>query len=110
MCALLVVVPILLANLLPLPDPNAQDLGDRLLPPLSTGHLLGTDQLGRDLLSRVLHGGQSLTVHRALPPEGSATVTTRTTNVWDKGKAAVIWQEGRSTSGRSICSTRIRRR
>lgn len=57
-CALLVVVPILLANLLPLPDPNAQDLGDRLLPPLSTGHLLGTDQLGRDLLSRVLHGGQ----------------------------------------------------
>lgn len=57
-CALLVVVPILLANLLPLPDPNAQDLGDRLLPPLSAGHLLGTDQLGRDLLSRVLHGGQ----------------------------------------------------
>lgn len=57
-CALLVVVPILLANLLPLPDPNAQDLGDRLLPPLSTDHLLGTDQLGRDLLSRVLHGGQ----------------------------------------------------
>ncbi|GAB3461339.1 ABC transporter permease [Kineococcus endophyticus] len=57
-CALIVVVPILLANLLPLPDPNAQDLGDRLLPPLSAGHLLGTDQLGRDLLSRVLHGGQ----------------------------------------------------
>lgn len=57
-CALLVVVPILLANLLPLPDPNAQDLGDRLLPPLSADHLLGTDQLGRDLLSRVLHGGQ----------------------------------------------------
>lgn len=58
-CALIVVVPILLANLLPLPDPNAQDLGDRLLPPLSAGHLLGTDQLGRDLLSRVLHGGQT---------------------------------------------------
>ncbi|MEZ0494122.1 ABC transporter permease [Kineococcus sp. TBRC 1896] len=57
-CALIVVVPILVANLLPLPDPNAQDLGDRLLPPLSAGHLLGTDQLGRDLLSRVLHGGQ----------------------------------------------------
>ncbi|WP_432563786.1 ABC transporter permease [Kineococcus sp. SYSU DK003] len=63
LCAALVVLPILLVNLLPLPDPNAQDLGDRLLPPLSAGHLLGTDQLGRDLLSRVLHGGQvSLTV------------------------------------------------
>ena len=31
--------------------------------PLTDGHLFGTDQLGRDLLSRVLHGGQvSLTI------------------------------------------------
>ena len=43
-----------------LPDPNAT-----LLAPHSTnlglgapGHLLGTDQLGRDNLSRILHGGQ----------------------------------------------------
>ncbi|MFB9375841.1 ABC transporter permease [Kineococcus gynurae] len=57
-CTVLVVAPILLAQVLPLPDPDAQDLGDRLLAPLSGGHLLGTDQLGRDLLSRVLHGGQ----------------------------------------------------
>jgi len=57
-CALVVVLPILLAQVLPLPDPDAQDLGDRLAAPLSGGHLFGTDQLGRDLLSRVLHGGQ----------------------------------------------------
>ncbi|MFF2031149.1 ABC transporter permease [Arthrobacter sp. NPDC058192] len=62
-CTLLVVVPIVLAGLLPLADPNHQDLAHRLLPPLSEGHLFGTDQLGRDLLSRVLHGGQvSLTI------------------------------------------------
>lgn len=57
-CTALVVVPVALANLLPLPGANAQDLSRRRLPPLSEGHLLGTDQLGRDLLSRILHGGQ----------------------------------------------------
>ena len=59
----IVVVPILLANVLPLPDPLQQDLSQRRLPPFTDGHLFGTDQLGRDLLSRVLHGGQvSLTI------------------------------------------------
>jgi len=37
--------------------------GGRPLPPLSPGHLLGTDQLGRDLLSRLLDGARiSVTV------------------------------------------------
>jgi len=62
-CTLLVVVPVLLAQVLPIPDPAAQDLGSRRLPPLSEGHLFGTDALGRDLLSLVLHGGQvSITI------------------------------------------------
>ena len=39
------------------PDPRAQDLGSALLPPLSSlTHLLGTDALGRDVLSLTLHG------------------------------------------------------
>jgi len=32
--------------------------GNRPLPPFSPGHLLGTDQLGRDLFSRLLDGAQ----------------------------------------------------
>ncbi len=36
-------------------DPNAQDISQRLLPPGGT-NWLGTDQLGRDLLSRVIYG------------------------------------------------------
>ncbi|HUG09453.1 MAG TPA: ABC transporter permease [Opitutaceae bacterium] len=44
-------------------EPNAQDLVGRLQPPVwetggSTDHLLGTDHLGRDVLSRLIHGAR----------------------------------------------------
>jgi peptide/nickel transport system permease protein len=39
-------------------DPIAQNLADRLLPPLSPGHLLGTDEFGRDIWSRIVHGAR----------------------------------------------------
>lgn len=48
----------LLAPLLPLPDPNATAPAERLQPVLSEGHLLGTDQLGRDMLSRLVWGSR----------------------------------------------------
>lgn len=35
-------------------DPNTQDLSNLLKPPLSDGHLLGTDEFGRDTLSRLI--------------------------------------------------------
>ena len=35
-----------------------QDLMNRFLPPLTEGHLLGTDQYGRDELTRVLYGAK----------------------------------------------------
>ncbi|MFD5566565.1 MaoC/PaaZ C-terminal domain-containing protein [Streptomyces cadmiisoli] len=41
-------------------------------------------------LSRVLHGGQSLEIHRPLPVQGTATATGRIAAVYDKGKAAVL--------------------
>lgn len=40
-------------------DPEAIDILNRLKPPsLSSGHLLGTDDVGRDLLSRLLFGAR----------------------------------------------------
>ena len=55
---LAVVMGLLAANISPY-GPNDQDLRARLLPPSwagSGGHLLGTDGLGRDVLSRLMHG------------------------------------------------------
>ena len=48
-------------------------------------------------LAQVVHGAQEVHVNRPLPTSGSARLTTRITDVWDKGKAAVIWQEGVAT-------------
>jgi peptide/nickel transport system permease protein len=39
-------------------DPNAQDLAYRLQEPGTPGHPLGTDQLGRDILSRLIYGSR----------------------------------------------------
>ena len=58
-CAGVVVIPVVLARVLPLPDPIVGALSESSLPPFSAGHLLGTDPNGRDLLSRILHGGQT---------------------------------------------------
>jgi len=52
-------------------------------------------------LSQVVHGAQEISVAGPLPTSGSATLSTRITEVWDKGKAAVIWQEGQAVSDAS---------
>lgn len=41
-------------------------------------------------LAAVLHGGQSIALHRPIPPAGAATQTSKVAAVHDKGKAAVI--------------------
>jgi len=46
------------APYLPLADPDAVDTPNRLRPPFTPGHLLGTDEFGRDLLSRLIWGGR----------------------------------------------------
>ncbi len=52
----------LLSPLITAHDPIDQDLDARLLPPSRT-HWLGTDDLGRDLLTRIIYGGRvSLTI------------------------------------------------
>jgi peptide/nickel transport system permease protein len=59
----LIVLVALAAPLIAPYDPYAQDLGQRLIPPLWDArggfeHMLGTDNLGRDYLSRVIYGAR----------------------------------------------------
>ncbi|MBV9579622.1 MAG: ABC transporter permease [Chloroflexi bacterium] len=46
------------APLLTTYDPIAQQLDDAFKPPLSPNHLLGTDNFGRDIWSRILYGAR----------------------------------------------------
>ena len=59
-------------------------------------------------LAQVVHGSQAIAVNGPLPTAGAATVRTRISDVWDKGKAAVIWQEAVATSdaGEELWTTR----
>jgi peptide/nickel transport system permease protein len=53
---LMAILVALLANFITTYPPEAQDLSHTLLAPGKGGHLLGTDEFGRDLLSRIVYG------------------------------------------------------
>jgi acyl dehydratase len=44
-------------------------------------------------LSKVLHASEAVSVPAPIPPSGTGRAVTRFTEIWDKGKAAVIWSE-----------------
>ena len=44
-------------------------------------------------LSKVLHASEAVEVPGPIPPAGTGIAVTRFTEIWDKGKAAVIWSE-----------------
>lgn len=81
------------------PDELRYTLESRLqvLPSFATVAGAGTAALGGmgapgiDVdLAAVLHGGQTVTVHRPIPVTGRAEQTSKVAAVYDKGKAAVI--------------------
>jgi peptide/nickel transport system permease protein len=52
------IAAVLLAPVLLSQSPTSIDVLHPLSPPLTGGHLLGTDQFGRDILARILYGGR----------------------------------------------------
>ena len=49
----------LFADVLGVANPNTTFLTETLRPPLAGGHLMGTDDLGRDVFTRVMHGART---------------------------------------------------
>ena len=47
----------------------------------------------------ILHGEQSISCHRTLPPRAEVEIRGQITEVWDKGKAAVLGFEGTASDG-----------
>lgn len=59
-------------------------------------------------LTMLLHGEQGITLHREIPAEGRVQMTGRVSEVWDKGKAAVLVLEGRATDDKGpLYTTRM---
>jgi peptide/nickel transport system permease protein len=63
----MVILSALFAPLLTSYDPAVGSVVQRLKPPLTEGHILGTDELGRDMLTRLLYGGRMSLVMGILP-------------------------------------------
>lgn len=72
---------------------NSRGIEQRVLPTfavLLAGSGASMEQLGDFELSQVLHGGQAVSVHRALPPSGTVVPVSAMSAAWDKGKNALI--------------------
>ena len=69
-----------LADVLSPHDPNFLDLSERLVPPVFDGgtwdHPLGTDDVGRDILSRLIHGARISLIVVAIVVPGAAVAGT----------------------------------
>jgi peptide/nickel transport system permease protein len=68
-----IVLSAIFAPLLAPADPYKTSMLRRLLPPGSKGYLLGTDELGRDMVSRLLYGGR-VSISMGLAPVAVATL------------------------------------
>jgi acyl dehydratase len=79
---------------------NTKDVAQQALPTFPVvipGGAGAVRQIGTFNPAMLVHGSQSVTLHQTLPPEGSATVTSKVAAMYDKGKAAVVVIEAEAT-------------
>jgi acyl dehydratase len=63
------------------------------------------DQVGSYNPALLVHGQQSVTVHRPIPVEGTATLQSEITAIYDKGKAAVVVSATKAMLGGELLYT-----
>jgi acyl dehydratase len=75
--------------------------GPKVLPTFSViGGMAGMGVMGQIEginMALVLHGSESITLHRELPPDAKVTLQGQVKEIWDKGSAAVIGIETTAT-------------
>jgi acyl dehydratase len=80
---------------------NTNDVEQQVLPTfpvvIRSGSALGA--IGSFNPAMLVHGQQAVTLHRPLPVDGTASVTSEITGVYDKGKAAVVVVESVAVAG-----------
>jgi acyl dehydratase len=73
---------------------NTSDVAQQVLPTFPVVIAWGTrtamSSIGTFNPALLVHGQQAVTLHRPIPVEGTATVTSRVAAMYDKGKAAVV--------------------
>jgi acyl dehydratase len=70
-----------------------------------TGNVMA--KIGTFNPAMLVHGQQAVTLHRPIPPEGTATIVSKIAEMWDKGKAAVVVTTSDVTmDGEPLYSTR----
>ena len=86
-------------------DPLTADFVASLKPPGTPGHPLGTDQLGRDLLARVLYGARLARLHRRVHGRGDRGGRRAARARWPASSSA---GPRRWSCGSPTCSCRFR--
>ena len=90
---------------------NSRGVAQRVLPTfgvLLTQRVSAWPELGDFDRAMLVHAEQALTLHRPLPPEGRATVTSHVSGIYDKGSGALVVIEALATnlaSGEALLST-----
>src|SRR5262245_8577717 len=90
---------------------NSQGVVQRVLPTfgvLLTQRATAWPDLGEFDRAMLVHAEQALTLHRPLPPQGRATVTSRVSGIYDKGSGALVVIEASATDlgiGEPLLST-----
>ncbi len=64
---LFIALVVLLASFVSPRDPFLADATRRLAPPLTPGYILGSDEIGRDIMSRLVHGGRTSLMVATVP-------------------------------------------
>lgn len=79
---------------------NSADVEQKVLPTMAVVLGFGAGamgQIGSFNPAMLVHGEQSITLHREIPVEGEIETTSEITGIYDKGKGAVVVTESTST-------------